>query len=163
MKSPRFCCVRKLRYLADRTFLAMVLVLAGTATAANASDKPNVDRTGVILKGCDAVAYVKEGKPIKGKPEIKSSYLGATYLFASAANKAEFDKEPARYAPQYGGFCSYGVSLGVLGDTKDPQAFIVHNGKLHLCGNMASLETFTENIDNNVEKANKQWRRISKL
>ena len=102
MKSPRFRCMRRLRYLAERAFLAMVLVLAGTATTANASDKPNVDRTGVILKGYDAVAYVKEGKPIKGKPEIKSSYLGATYLFASAANKAEFDGDLVCESPLRG-------------------------------------------------------------
>lgn len=153
----------RLRYLADRAFLALVLILAGTVAAANASNKLNVDGSGLILRGHDAVAYVKEGKPIQGKPEIKSTYQGATYLFASAANKDEFDQDPANYAPQYGGFCSYGVSLGVLGDTKDPQAFIVHNGRLHVCGNMTSLEKFIEDIDSNVEKAERQWRRISKL
>jgi hypothetical protein len=78
--------MRRLRYLAERAFLAMVLVLAGTAT----------------LKGYDAVAYVKEGKPIMGKPEIKSSYLGATYLFASAANKAEFDGDLVCESPLRG-------------------------------------------------------------
>ena len=56
----------------------------------------------MILKGYDAVAYVKEGKPIKGKPEIKSSYLGATYLFASAANNAEFDGDLVCESPLRG-------------------------------------------------------------
>ena len=41
----------------------------------------------------------KQGKPVKGNPEIKSSYKGATYLFALAENKADFDKDPAKYAP----------------------------------------------------------------
>ena len=99
----------------------------------------------------------------KGKPEIKSSYQGATYLFASAANKDEFDQDPARYAPQYGGFCSYGVSLGVLviQEIHKPSSFIM--ARLHVCGNMTSLEKFIEDIDSNVEKADRQWRRISKL
>jgi hypothetical protein len=70
----------------------MALVLAGTAAAANAANKVNVDSSGVILRGYDAVVYLKEGRPVKGRPEIKSSHLGATYLFASAANKQEFDK-----------------------------------------------------------------------
>jgi YHS domain-containing protein len=46
------------------------------------------------LKGYDAVAYFKKGKPLKGNPEIASTYQGVTYLFASAANKAECDKDP---------------------------------------------------------------------
>ena len=59
----------------------------------------NVDGKGVILKGYDAVAYFKQGKPLKGNPEIASTYQGVTYLFASAANKADFDKDPAKYVP----------------------------------------------------------------
>ena len=74
----------------------------------------NVDGKGVILKGYDAVAYFKQGKPLKGNPEIASTYQGVTYLFASAANKADFDKDPAKYVPQYGGFCALGVANGVI-------------------------------------------------
>ena len=76
--------------------------------------KVNVDSKGVILKGYDAVAFFKQGKPVKGNPGIESTYQGATYLFASTADKADFDKDPAKYAPQYGGFCAYGVVNGVL-------------------------------------------------
>jgi YHS domain-containing protein len=61
---------------------------------ASTTAKVNVDGQGVILKGYDAVAYFKQGKPVKGNPEIKSSYQGATYLFASAEDKADFDKDP---------------------------------------------------------------------
>ena len=49
----------------------------GTTTA-----KLNVDSQGIILKGYDAVAYFKQGKPVKGNPEIQSTYQGAIYLFA---------------------------------------------------------------------------------
>ena len=74
--------------------------------------KVNVDRKGVILEGHDAVAYFTQGKAVKGNPEIKSIYQGATYLFASGEGKADFDKDPAKFVPQYGGFCAYGMSLG---------------------------------------------------
>ena len=76
------------------------------------SAKVNLDGNGVILKGYDAVGYFEQGKPIKGKSALESTYGGATYLFASASDKAEFDKDPAKYAPQYGGFCAYGVLKG---------------------------------------------------
>jgi YHS domain-containing protein len=130
----------------------------------NKRAKVNVDSRGVILKGYDAVAYIKEGKPVKGAPEIKSSYQGATYLFASVEDRADFDKDPPRYAPQYGGFCAYGISLGVLGDIEDsPEAFVIYNGKLYICGNAVALKKFRDDIETNIEKADKQWRRISKL
>jgi hypothetical protein len=44
--------------------------------------------------------------------------------FASAANKADFDKDPAKYVPQYGGFCSYAVVKGVLTDLEGPDALL---------------------------------------
>ena len=124
----------------------------GSATA-----KVNVDSQGVILKGCDAVAYFREGKPVKGNPAIQSTYQGATYLFASSADKADFDKDPAKYAPQYGAFCSYGVSVGVLADTDSPDAFAVYKGKLYLCGNEGALKEFKSNISSNIEKADTNW------
>ena len=61
--------------------------------------KVNVDDQGLILKGYDAVAYFKQGKPVKGNSAIESTYQGAAYLFASSADKADFDKDPAKYAP----------------------------------------------------------------
>ena len=137
---------------------------AGSKQKGTERAKVNVDRKGVILKGYDAIAYVNEGKPVKGIPEIKSNYQDATYLFASAENKADFDKDPRKYAPQYGGFCAYGIALGVLADIEDsPKAFVVYNGKLYICGNEAVLKKFMAGIDGNIEKADKQWRRISKL
>jgi len=126
-----------------------------------ATIKQNIDTQGVILKGCDVVAYFKDRKPVKGSSEWSSTYQGATYLFASAANKAEFDKDPSKYVPQYGGFCAYGVSLGVLADPEGPGAFLVYRGKLYVCGNQGALKDFKKDIDNNIDKANTNWRKLS--
>jgi YHS domain-containing protein len=123
--------------------------------------KLNVDSEGVILKGSDVVAYFKEGKPVKGSPAIATSYRGATYLFASAANKAEFEKDPAKYVPQYGGFCAYGVASGVLADPEGPSAFLVYKGKLYICGNQGALKSFRSDIDSNIDKADKNWRQLT--
>ena len=121
--------------------------------------KVNVDSQGVILTGYDVIAYFKQGKPVKGNPAIESTYQGATYLFASSVDKADFDKDPAKYAPQYGAFCSYGVTMGVLASLEEgrPEAFAVYKGKLYLCGNQGALKEFKTNIDSNIEKANANW------
>jgi YHS domain-containing protein len=124
----------------------------GTTTA-----KVNVDNQGIILKGYDAVAYFKQGKPVKGNPAIQSVYQAATYSFASSADKADFDKDPAKYAPRYGAFCSYGVANGVLADTEGPDAFAVYKGKLYICGNEGALKAFKSDIDSNIEKADTNW------
>ncbi len=123
--------------------------------------KLNVDSQGVILKGFDVVAYFKEGKPVKGSSAITSAYRGATYLFASAANKAEFEKDPAKYAPQFGGFCAYGVASGVLADPEGPSAFIVYKGRLYICGNQGALKSFKTDIDDNIGKAETNWRQLT--
>jgi YHS domain-containing protein len=121
------------------------------------SSNVNVDGKGVILKGYDAVAYFKQGKPLKGNPAIESTYQGVTYLFASAADKADFDKDPAKYVPQYGGFCANGV----LANTERPNAFTVYKGKLYLCGNPDALKSFKTNIDGNIGKADTYWRQLT--
>ena len=125
----------------------------GSATA-----KANIDSQGVILKGYDVVAYFKQRKPVKGDPAIESTYRGATYLFNSAANRADFDKDPAKYVPQYGGFCALGVVNGMLFDTEE-DAFIVYKGKLYLSGNQEGLKSFKDDIDSNIDKADNNWRR----
>ena len=123
--------------------------------------KVNIDSQGVILKGYDVVAYFKQGKPIQGNPAIGSGYQGATYLFASAADKTDFDGNPTKYAPQYGAFCAYGVTNGVLFDPEGPGAFLVYKGKLYVCGNQGALKVFKKDIDSNIEKADANWRQLA--
>ena len=84
---------------------------AGTIILAeNKTKLKKVRLNNVILKGYDPVAYFNQGKAVMGNPLITSKYDGATYLFASREDKAEFDKSPAKFEPQYGGYCAYTMS-----------------------------------------------------
>jgi YHS domain-containing protein len=131
------------------------------AAKSGSTNKVNVNDQGVILKGYDVVAYFKQGRPVKGNPAFESTYQRARYLFASSVDKADFDKDPAKYAPRYGAFCSYGVTLGVLADLEGPDAFAVYKGRLYLCGNQGALKEFKTNIDSNIEKADTNWRLLA--
>jgi len=84
-------------------------------------------------------------------------YRMATYHFASAADKAAFDKNPAKYAPQYGGFCADSMTRGELGSDIDPNVFFVYKGKLYVCSNAKGAKIFYSNPDVNVQKADKNW------
>ena len=113
----------------------------------------------VILKGYDPVAYFNQGKAVRGNPSITSNYNGATYLFASREDKAEFDKNPAKFQPQYGGYCAYSMSKGERHDI-DPKAFHIYRGKLYVCQTPEQMKKFSVNIDANVSKADQNWLKI---
>jgi YHS domain-containing protein len=135
----------------------MLLAQAET-TGHKRSKKPlvNVDQNGVILKGYDAVAYLKQNKAVKGDPKYASKYEDATYYFASAEDKSEFDKDPAKYAPQYGGFCANSMSKRRIADI-DPNAFFVYKGKLYVCTSPKGMQEFKAKPDENIQAADKNW------
>jgi YHS domain-containing protein len=122
----------------------------------SAKPKVNVDQTGVILHGNDAVAYFKQNKPVQGSTAYKSTYQGATYLFASEANKTEFDKNPAKYAPKYGGYCALNLSKGRLVDI-DPNNFVIYKGKLYVCASAKDLRYFKAHEEECIIKDNRNW------
>jgi YHS domain-containing protein len=133
------------------------IVLAEKATTSKTNAK--LTRHNVILKGYDPVAYFKQGKAVKGNPAIVSTYHGATYLFASKADKADFDKSPAKFEPQYGGFCANSMAKGRRKDI-DPNVFYIYKGKLYVCSTPAAAKEFSRNPDANIAKADKNWLKI---
>ena len=116
----------------------------------------NLDKNGLALQGYDPVAFFAENKPIKGSPDFKSSYQGATYLFASAENKLRFEKEPAKYEPAFGGFCAFGVSRNKLVEI-DPEAFQIVDGRLLLQYSKGVRDDFNKDPKGNLAKANANW------
>ena len=73
------------------------MVLGFAALAAHAAGESNVDGSGLALKGYDPVSYFVENKPVKGRTEFTAQHEGATYRFASAANRDTFTAAPAKY------------------------------------------------------------------
>jgi len=64
----------------------------------------NVDGDGTALKGYDPVAYFTLGQTVKGQKEYQFKWNNAKWLFASSQHLALFQKNPSKYAPQYGGY-----------------------------------------------------------
>jgi YHS domain-containing protein len=133
-----------------------IVVLAEQSAKPAVKVRLNVDRNGVILQGYDAVAYFTRHQAVKGNPAIQSRFRGATYYFASVADKVAFDKNPSKYVPQYGGFCAYHLTKGELKDS-DPTAFLIYKGKLYICSAADSAKEFRSNIDQNIRRADDFW------
>ena len=110
----------------------------------------------VALNGYDPVAFFTDSQPTNGNFKITETHHGATYYFANKQHKTMFAADPDKYAPQTGGFCSFGVSVGALFPV-DINTWQVYNGKLYLNLNPDILEMFKKDIDGNIAKAAKNW------
>lgn len=89
------------------------------------------------------MVFFTDGKPTPGDPGVTSTYKGAIYLFASKAGKTQFEGNPEKYVPQFGGFCAYGAALGALFPV-DINTWQVRDGKLYLNLNPAILAEFNK-------------------
>jgi YHS domain-containing protein len=133
-----------------------LLLMAVAAVAANERTLVNTDSNGVVLQGYDPVAYFTNNAAVKGDQKYQASYEGGTYYFASEANEKLFKKDPANYAPQYGGYCAMAVAMGKLEDA-DPKMFTIHNNKLLVQHNEKAHQMFISNPDGFHQKADQQW------
>ena len=82
------------------------------------------------LDGIDAVALLNQGKEVSGKPEFRVTRGKFDYLFATAENKATFEKNPDKYEIQLSGACAR-MGGGVTGNPAD---FAVVDGKIYIFG-----------------------------
>ncbi len=87
--------------------------------------------TDTAINGYDTVAYFTLSKPVKGLDSLVTEWMSAKWKFSSQAHLDLFKAAPEKYAPQYGGYCAFGVSRGYLVKV-EPDQFTVREGKLYL-------------------------------
>lgn len=140
-----------------QTVLQLATVVAFSISAfAHAGVDTETDANGVILAGHDAVAYFTQGKPVEGKAKYTAVYNDAIYRFSSAKNRDLFNKYPEKYAPQYGGFCAYGMTFGKKFDI-DGKAFEIVDGKLFVNKNPSVYEAWKKDVPTHITEANDSW------
>ncbi len=108
--------------------------LAAIALATSAfadANHVNVTSTDLALRGVDPVSYFTEGQPLDGQVNITAEHNGAVYRFINEETKALFEAGPDRYAPQYGGFCAFGLANGYKFDG-NPDLWKIVDDKLYL-------------------------------
>jgi YHS domain-containing protein len=148
--------------------LAVITILALAACSGGAKPptssppaKPtkilvNVDDRGVGLGGNDPIAYQKDNAATAGDASLTASFAGATYQFATADHKAAFAADPARTAPQYGGYCAFAASQNRLSES-DPSVFLIRDGQLLVFTNEDYREEFLKDPAGNKTKADQNW------
>ncbi len=80
------------------------------------------------LDGVDTVILLTQGKEVFGKDSLKILHGSFNYLFSTPETKAEFEKNPGKYAIQVGGLCAR--MAGTV--TGNPSNYVVHDGRIYI-------------------------------
>jgi YHS domain-containing protein len=142
--------------------LGAALVVGNAATTAPVSAQQKlapVEQSrlpGVGASGYDPVAYFTQNAAVPGKPEITLTHEGVTWRFATEQHRDLFKAAPAKYLPQYGGYCAWAVASNYTA-TSDPEAFSVVDGKLYLNYSKAVRFLWARDPKGNIDKGNINW------
>jgi len=108
------------------------------------------------IEGYDPVAYFNQQKAVKGQKSNSYKWNGASWYFSSQENMNLFKQNPEKYAPQFGGYCSFAVSTGFTAKI-DPEAWVIKDGKLYLFNDEGVKKKWLENPEENFKKDINNW------
>ena len=134
-------------------YLALMLCITVAATA----QQSEVFVTkGFAIKGYDPVAFYTQSKAVHGYDSLAYKWNTATWLFASDSNRIAFAQNPQKYAPQYGGYCAYGVATNHKAPT-ETDTWTILNNKLYFNYNSKVKTEWTKQQDALIQKADTNW------
>jgi len=129
-----------------------------------------------VLGGVDMVQYFTDFKNddgtynesyvgSRGTEKYSSVYNGYIFHFLSQANKELFESSPASYAPQYGGFCSWGVGGEIdypwdadcLGPSGNWALWTVRDEKLYFFYEENAKSYFMAEPDYYISSGDSRW------
>lgn len=145
--------------LTRRSLLLATLAIpvVGTVLRPALAGEPEIYAPGgIAISGYDPVAYVREGRAVKGSATHRLMWRGAVWHFATAEAMAAFEMNPYAYAPQYGGYCAYAMTKGTIAPTA-PEAFTVDGGRLYLTYSTEVRTIWAEDVAGNVALADAHW------
>jgi YHS domain-containing protein len=147
----------RLMNLRNALSIALLVIFATAAqTAALARD---FTHSTPGLSGYDPVAYFTDGKPMKGSGFHTAVHEGVTYAFASEEHLKQFQADPQKFLPAYGGYCAYGLAVGKK-FVADPEVWRIVRGKLYLNLDKSIQGKWEKNIEGYIQQADANWSKI---
>jgi len=134
-------------------FTSIIASLALFVGSASAADHSTI---ALAIGGYDLVSYHQSNGPKVGNGHHLANHEGNTYAFVNAENKAQFEANPSKYVPAFGGYCAYGASLGKK-FYGDPLASTIVDGKLYLNLDNKVKSIWVKERAANIVAANKLW------
>jgi len=143
-----------------KTLTSLILFLVFTQQAV--SQNSSIYQTnGVAINGYDPVAYFLDNQAVPGLESHSLNWSGSRWLFSSQAHLDSFRLAPERFAPQYGGYCAYGLSENHKSPTK-PDAWTIVGNKLYLNYNLKIKGYWSKDIPGRIKAADLNWTELKK-
>ena len=116
----------------------------------------------VAIDGNDAVAYFTKKVATKGSTEYTHEWEGAKWLFSSADHRDLFIESPQKYAPQYGGYCAYGIASGYISRKVGYEdSWNIYEGKLYMFPDReAQSAWYSKGGFSNARWADQNWPKL---
>ncbi len=146
---------RKLRPTLALIIIPLLLALSPGADAGHPVIR-SVDIEGVMIEGYDVVAYYTMADAVKGSKDISADWLGGKWLFANHEHRDLFLADPAKYIPQYGGYCSSGISPAKHSEI-DPTAWQMVDNKLYLFYDTGAAQRWISDFFGKEVAAEMKW------
>jgi len=132
-----------------------VLLLLMTAFSISAQKEINTNKKGFAADGYDVVAYF-DTIAVQGTKKHQTELEGVKYQFTSDKNLQEFKKNPAKFIPQYGGWCAYAIGAKNEKVEVNPKTFEIRDNKLYLFYNAWGTNTLKLWKEEGAEQLKKQ-------
>ena len=139
-----------------------ILIAALSAlTLLSAPARADAPRDNVVgAGGYDLTSYFTQEKPQRGNGHHVAVISGVAYLFATDENKKMFEADPAKYLPQYGGYCAFGASINKK-FVADPDVYDIVDGKLYLNLDTKIRGLWSADIPGRIKAADTNWKTIA--
>jgi YHS domain-containing protein len=146
-----------------KLFAALAFAFFAALSASPAAAQQAPVHTGLLSRvavgGYDPVAYFTDGRPVRGAEAHRITHQGYEYRFASAEHLAAFRANPARYLPQYGGYCAWAVSQGYTA-SGNPRNWRIVDGKLYLNYNDEIQQRWERDIPGFIRSGDANWPQV---
>lgn len=144
----------------------ILLAAAALTLSSNAfAGQTYVDKSGYAVSGYDVVAFFDmdqatigeaQPAPVAGIEYIFAEYNGAKYAFSTMENRARFMKNPAKFAPQFDGHCSYAVTRNIK-QPGNPAYWRIVDGKLYFTKKASSYAMWQQSFFYYITAADDTW------
>ena len=98
---------------------------------------------------CGMAVQLDQGKPSR-------EHKGQIYHFCSQKCHDKFAADPEHYAPQFGGYCAYAVSMDHV-QPADPTIWSIVDDKLYLNLGPGAQTKWQADLSGNIVRASNNW------
>lgn len=144
-----------------KSLIKALFLVVFLANSSFAQDYPEAVYTmdGLAIKGYDPVAYF-DGEAKEGNVQFALEWSGSKWLFSSETNLTKFKEDPEKYAPEYGGYCAWGMSKGYKAKIDPKNAWTVFNGKLYLNYSSSIKKKWLPQKEELIKAADENWQKF---